>query len=581
MIPFILLILMAGLSAFSVSVPACLNTYSAVGVNFTTQAIGSPESCTITNPAVFNPNTKPFTSACPDCAFGGTWYGNKVNIVGSSFNTTMYADTLAEGEDVIYTRSTGSAGRIYCTNDTLTTTASTIYTCNVTSYNTTFYQINCTGAGKTCLQNKTGQFAIYTESSGTGARLNISFKSYSSTFNFSTPASQVGYFSNYSGYYLWADTPGKTSIQELAPTTANTFPAALYYQTYQINPHITYFPGNSSYPNYYNATNGLAYLKNNTPTYVFDLATNLWYFVPAVTVATFTDNLTISVYLYPSGTTTGGVNTSSPVLPAFQSCAQVGDQYIINSSYSIPVTFLVQYSNSTYYSYYTTDATSIYYAVNTTQFPNINYSAAGYTQCIRNVNASILPLPIIGSSGQTGMVEQIILISMVGVGVFQPFALIFAVGYNQVFEIISVDYMALLAVIGFVISTIVGGLEKFSLKGLILFTALIMSIAIIYYAKAGYDSAPLTGFMNSMDSITKSQNIEQFIVANVAFIINFLYMVLQLPVLVLTSILLPIRDVAPQFYSYAAAISNGLILAFYAFLLVKAYEVLSNKFRDV
>lgn len=602
-----LLVLLLPISAlsFSANWPACLPFYTlqsgSTSLGFATTTYGQQLSCSTLNEWFFGMNLQP-TNPVTGSIAGGVNSTHFKFTNGGATATNLFSYPLPASGN--YTAVSDANGIMTLTvNGSPTLTLYPSLTLNFTDANATSY--NLTNGSMTIdilktavfnisigwLGGPTGTvyFPVYllsTVSAGQPKELSITPDS--------TPTANT-FGPNEFYMSLWNSTNGAPSGGTIVrsnfssglglATLTNTFQANLYYQTQAIYPLITYFPGIDAYGRYFNATNGAAYLRNNTNAYVLDSVTQQWYLVPAVQAANFQNVLLISVVLANGGS--GGAPVS-PYIPNYLSCHQVGDQYIVNASWPAPVSNLLTFQNSTVVNNTANTSASFYASINTTVDPIISYQVNLNTTCARSNSSTIFPF--LGQFNTVGLgagryIGDILMALSIGISVVQPFALLFPVGLNDMFGFITPLQMGLVATLVITISIIINGFERVNtVKSIIVYTLVLCGIMTQVYLNAGLDSSPFQAVGASFANLTTNNptlSPWNFLSNAFGFIIDIFLLVLTLPAIAINAVTGPTCQYIPVMCGPAVSIGLMVTLGLVAWLWLKSYEVETNKFRDV
>lgn len=585
---------------------------------FAWSAANQPPSCAIQTTVLgFNFTYSVSGASYGACSVNTSWMGgyNFTGAIstGSYYNTTTATTwkTSTAGADGLFNNMPvpNSGGPFNMAPAGTATTISVLTTngtiecvngCNITNVNATFDRIS--NATHNINVSITTRYNITSLSGGPYSMTidHYNFTGYNeftnATNSFNNLATTIA-DAPYQTYLSINTNPGTTinqsivrsdfngSVQRLGRVnTTNTFRANLYYQTSVITPQITYFSNADAYGDYYNSTDLTAYLRNNTNAYVFDRTTQQWYLVPAVQVGSFSNILLISVVLVP-GSASG--NVSRPYIPNYLTCRQQGDQYIINASWPTSVSNLLVFQNNTVVNSTANSSATFFASINATLYPNINYSVNGNTTCARTNATGFLPLAGFNTAtlGAGRYVVEIFMLVSIGISVVQPFALIFPVGLNDMFGIVTPLQMGLVCALVITISIIINGFERVNtVKGIVVYTLLLCGIMTQVYLNAGIDSTPIQDVSADFAAITTNDptlSPWSFLANSFGFIISMFLLLLSLPAIAINSVLGPTCQYIAPMCGPAVSIGLMVILGLVAWFWLKSYEVETNRFRDV
>jgi hypothetical protein len=478
-------------------------------------------------------------------------------------------------------------------------------------YNSTDYQINAAstsyiqkggsatismimpdiGGGCTCSQLSGRQYIIidsYTVSTPAG---------YSTIGTTGLGVSDVHYYGYYNNALTITDIMTGSNISPILAPGA-PMRALVYYGDRAIVPLITYNPTKYAFPVFYNVSNGVAFLNNNTVIYILDNSTLQWYIVPAFSVNTYADTLSLGTILW-----TGSVPSvsSSIVLPIALSCTRSSNSLAISSQFQNSGTHIVTYGNSTNQSVYSLIGTTFAYSVDLSTAPIVNYTFNGITYCSNaNANTTLLGLNVVTFPNYFKPIGYIFFIGALGISAVVPFALIFPVMMNDAFSYMSVIQMAIIICVVGVISAFVNHRGELSMKSLGVYLMFAMAL-LMYFFSAGSltgvtDPATGTAYFASLQSAFKSfsdiiygnstsQAIGLFAIPAVAvnLLVQLAIFFVTLPITFTSMMMSMIGMVSSPLYSAIKMLylDTALAVGATAFMLLKLYEVISNRFRGV
>jgi hypothetical protein len=402
------------------------------------------------------------------------------------------------------------------------------------------------------------------------------------------------------GYYnnSLAITDVMAGISTVNKNTASMIKAILYYSDRIVIPLITYVPGQYVIANFYNISNNVAYLPNNTVTYVLDQQTLQWYLVPAFSVSSYADTLSLGTILYTPALTTV---SSGIVLPLALQCSRSSNYLAIASQFQNSGTHIVTYGNSTNSSVYSVIGTTFAYSVDLSTSPNVNYTYNGVTYCSNaNANTTLLGLNVIEFPTYFKPIGYVFFIGALGISAVVPFALIFPVMMNDAFSFMSAIQMAILICVVGVISAFVNHRGELSMKSLGVYLMFAMALLMYFFGVGGLTTVtnPATGtpyfsslqsaFTNFSDIIYGNSNANSIgLFAIPAVAVNLLMQLaiffVTLPITFTAMMMSMIGMVSPPLYTAIKMtfIDTALAVGATAFMLLKLYEVISNRFRGV
>lgn len=387
----------------------------------------------------------------------------------------------------------------------------------------------------------------------------------------------------HSGYLLSSLVSDFRNFSYSAPAMSSYFPDVLLSPSSAIVlPEIVYFPGNDSFPNFYNMTIGSSFMRNNTAAYIYDQDTLAWYFVPPLVVASNSVIYTESVYYVASGQNS---QVSIPVIPLFQSCRTINGQFTINATFFSPVNHSIDYGNSTAMLNYQASSSSIFYQVPLANYTYANYSANGNPMCAYSNSTSILPLPTIGFPAQAAKtLVSIFFIGTFALGFISPLALIFAAAFNDTYGFLSTFQMAI-AIVACGFGSLLVTKQSASLKSLFFYVLIGISTILMFSGNGvvftGINMTSLTNFYTTVAAFSQNStttNIYSFTVATAAFLVNLGILIISVPALARSFIISTLMVVSPMIGSLAAPIADAFVISMVLSLFMFFYEIIRNLF---
>jgi hypothetical protein len=479
-------------------------------------------------------------------------------------------------------------------------------------YNSTHYQVNAAstsyvpkgGAATISIAMDFGTSGCACTQYGSMPYVSIDSYTLNNPAGFATTGTSTGLGVSdvyYYGYYNNALTitdimTGSNVSPILAPSAPMR--ALVYYGDRAIIPLITYSPTKYAFPVFYNSSNGVAFLNNNTVMYILDNSTLQWYIVPAFSVNTYADTLSLGTILW---TGSAPSVSSSIILPVALSCTRSSNNLAISSQFQNSGTHIVTYGNSTNMSVYSLIGTTFAYSVDLSTAPIVNYTFDGITYCSSaNANTTLLGLNVVTFPNYFKPIGYIFFIGALGISAVVPFALIFPVMMNDAFSYMSVIQMAIIICVVGVISAFVNHRGELSMKSLGVYLMFAMAL-LMYFFSAGSltgvtDPSTGTAYFASLQSAFKSfsdiiygnstsQAIGLFAIPAVAvnLLVQLAIFFVTLPITFTSMMMSMIGMVSSPLYSAIKMLylDTALAVGATAFMLLKLYEVISNRFRGV
>lgn len=600
----ILLLLSVSFAWTGYDVPSCLDTHTVLGVNFTYGTQDAAYACSADSRIFFGKIT--VTSDMNYTTHNSTHF--KV-FTDNDLSTLSNYSIATTGNYTIYGHSTHATtypAFIYCQNgsgggyNVAKFTTDAVDEANMTDYNSTHYFFESNeGVSGYCL--KTHLITLSVNSNAGQTNIIFPYYNVSSFVEFTgivATKTKIVPFDYISAFYSSSSvlrSDFTTGTYTYLSNADAYYEALLYYGGQLVLPKITYIPSLNAFADFYNTTNNVAYLLNNTVQYVYDKTTAQWYVVPAYSAANYDDAYAISVLFYNAGEQ----EFDLPVLPTYLNCRQDGNNYNISSGYSSTVTHTVYYWNSTALNSTSSTSSSFSFNINTTTYPFVNYTVNGNMQCNRNEDATLFGISQIGMPEETyEPLLTIIWIGSLGLAVAVPFAVIFPIVLNDLFGLVALSYMALIVVFAGVLSVLIRG-GKLSVKGALIYLffafILFMQMFIVADTEAGGDfatqypayNATFSAYNSSLEGIgtlldnPEEANLASFVVGAPAFLISIFELILTLPLIISNTLLIPLQAISPALYTAVSLFTTTFLYLAYMWIFLKAYEIIANRYKSL
>lgn len=578
--------------------PSCVSQYSIVGVNFSYSPQSAPISCVINTSLIYGSmvfNTPQYTTTSAKILFVSLPNDN-LNHTGSMTKAASVGNAIAfSNGSTIINITTNGASTLFL-NQALTGIG----------YNLSIFQDASLLGSIAINTGNTFNITFYPPTAPDASSDSVTLPSYISSSPFEMSYLTIPILG--SPYYWYVSSYNNSAVLrsdfatsglEPIPNISNYYRANLFYGSppTAIKPKITYFPLQKAFPDFYNTSDGTIYLKNNTPAYIYDTNLGCWFNALPLIVA---DNTTIqsnsNVVLISCQS--GLPNSSAivpPVLPLFYSCAQSGPaenlQYTIQSLFSLPMNHSVSYSGQNGSGTYAINNASLYYTVNATQYPSINYTVNNYLLCQYANSSTLLGLaqiPLNNSMARAFM--GFMFISSLASSAFIPFSAVFSIMVNDYYHFVPNTTMVLLVIMAGIVSALALWNGESTLKRMLIHISVAFSFIIListqalvnlgsYTAKINARWEAIIAFAMSGLSITSNPlSILAVLPQSPAFILNLLLLLLDAPFFVLNVLTTLISSSLPAWVP-TFTLLNGVAVGLTAIILIKAYEVVTNKFR--
>lgn len=611
-----MLLLVSLISAFPYTPPSSYNIYSIFGYNFTVATIGAPITVpynismgigTLTSPtgnAGYMNWTPEFGIIGGDNTGGGAGTIQLANIPmpqdglnhtgyysqqsGVSTDTTVYCNATVA---FAVPASTAASGRWYIN----TTDGGNTYYINtsVTAYGSTI----CSNTGNITISVRASNlinsvnYPLYNHASGVELTLPDA-ATRDNTINGSLRTNSYGAID----YVLRSDMP--LSYPQDFNTTgyARSMKALIYYNSQIIKPLITYFPVlNLAYPNLYDQTSNVAFLRNNTVAYVLDSVTQNWYAIPAYASydGSNTTIYALSALYYPSTSQSAPLNVTLMYL--VKDCYTNGKNFTWNIQAPSSQTFtqLYIYTDGTGKSVSSTGLS--YSGTNdTTYISNITINAGTQLLCAwDNQTSALVPnFPLLQSYNVTKTFGTLVLVTTIGMTAVNPVAGAAAFMVNDMFQILNAAQMFSIFGMAAVVSMIINFKGERTLKSLGIYIVIGLVFLANYYvigiaggiSSMAAEQSQLTAFsssFNAMSSSLDTGNLWSFAVSATSVMINFGQFVLLLPAIIANALFNAISAINFNLFNAVKGFKDVIVIGVYLVLVFKLYEILANKFLKI
>jgi hypothetical protein len=603
--------------------PSCLTQYSVLGVNFTATTVGQSIPCTTNTGHLYGtikgagPHNTYFTiTSSYNITFGTSSLGtggqtNYLELTNLPFptNGTYYVNNSGNGGGY------GATAQIGCWNGTtatksISTTGTGAFSANgnITSNGANITikigttQINCSN-GETVFFYTSGICAA----PGIGATW--SFPAWSSTtatelnaetllaYQPLTTSNGIEYLSYTSNGIIRSDF--KKGLKFLSTADASQYcKVFIYYGSTLLLPQITYIPSVDAFGYFYNASDSVAYLQNNSANYVLDAASGLWYSVLPFVCSDYNTIYAQSAYLYPYASS----NNVFPPMYVVQNCyvdSSGNYTWTIKGTSSALFNFTKYYLNSSNDSVLDSSTfTGITYTgtTNLTDAVNLSISSAGYNVCSWQNGTNILfsAPSFIAGDALTKVIGAFIMIVMLGITVVFPFAGVGVLFMNDIFSYFTQVQAFGLAVSAVGLSFLVNSVSEKSIKNVGFYVAIGLAVFVYYSSTAGPEvqQSCIPVFMNangvllkdsltSMSTALTTANLGQFIVAAPSLLLSLFGLVIDLTSYIWAGIYSPIKCINYNLGNAVEGMGLVISLGVAMWVIVKAYEVISNRFRNI
>lgn len=298
-------------------------------------------------------------------------------------------------------------------------------------------------------------------------------------------------------------------------------------------------------------------------------------------------NMTVSASLLPlygyiTPTTESGVFTKV-------SCVLENGTYTANLINTISKAWNITFTNSTNTTSYATSGKLFYYSadINSTD-TNVTVTADGNVICsyvpssftMFNLDLSFMNIDILK------YLYQMLGIFLIVISAISPYFLFGFIIFNDIYHSFTVEQVGMLT--GFsIIIALISNYTTFErgLKHVVLlffiFVAYLVALSPYWDNAQGVNFAAVTSFSSQFNNWQTINNMWDMAWFSVTMIIEFFKLILALPALVIDFIFALAGLIIPAMISPLLVFKPFLSLAFSLYVYVKAYEVITNKFRGV
>lgn len=375
--------------------------------------------------------------------------------------------------------------------------------------------------------------------------------------------------------------------------------AIIYAGSFQLSPLITYFPSIDSQPNFYNVSDGSAYLKNNSVNYVFDDGS--WYTVVPFICYDFVDITAVQAILTPLGS--GSVPTQ-PQIYLTSSCnpttPATNFTWNLRAINSQTYYFYKRYINGTgavVFDSSSSTGTSFSGTTNLTNTSWVNITDSngnilcGWSNSSGTFTSSI---PYLQEGNVTTLVGKLVMVGFAATAIVTPFASIPMVLINDIFGFLSDAEILMYCMVAIAASFLLNSFHERNLKNIPFYFAVafgtfaylqIISVSNDWGTVSGIpnptNGTQLTTSITSLSTAIQNADIAAFLASSPSFILAFGSFVLAIPAAIYSGIYSTISFINPNLASAAASFSLLITLAIPAYVLLKLWESLSKSFIKI
>lgn len=377
-----------------------------------------------------------------------------------------------------------------------------------------------------------------------------------------------------------------------------------------LTPMITFTPDMSADYGKGYVTTGLydrggdfAFIPNSTVTYIYDNTYHQWWLVPSFRCDSLKESATV-VYMLRVPESEQGIGTLDyPPMPSQSYCGEKDDNYIINYTYNNDQKHIVTWeecqngTNCTVYSYNETTSDFDYNHTIHNNTTSINYysTTEQNLECSWSNDTSIFGMQQLnlGTKSDMNWIYQIIFVLLNGLGIAFPVFLIFPLIWNSAFAIIPKSIMGGLFVFEAIGGSIIRWQGDRSLKQALFLVGFgVAYIGYVFVSGAGlavdtptgaetYLTDVMTHWEGTVNTMVTEPSFTNMIIGTFTLVISLFKTLLFLPHTLLLFVQAILASMSPTLGSAFGTLVPVLSILIYGYIILKAYEVLSDKFQPI
>lgn len=355
----------------------------------------------------------------------------------------------------------------------------------------------------------------------------------------------------------------------------------------QQKPHdADVYYSNTSYP-----SNGWGFTVNDRQVVVSD-GRNNWFLAAGNGITQYNANysqIVIPVSVIPlaplpqAGNATGFYTRLN--------CYPDNSSYVVQIVSTVQKAYTVSVGGNTSYSY-SSSSYNLYDSIPLSNGTTVNITANGEMICFYDGSSNLfLPFNLawLGDGFGKIFIAVLMLFSVI-LSAIIPYALVIPFLLNDIYHVITVQQMGVLVVLAMVGGLVnnVFALER-GVKNMVILLAITISFIVTlgpYTGPLGIDFGPLTTLLSSFNNMIQLNGdftsvLWSFITGLPTFVINLFVVVLTVPLIIIGLIYALIAFISPAIASAAAPFKTPLVIGAMIVYMLKAYEILSNRFRNL
>ena len=326
----------------------------------------------------------------------------------------------------------------------------------------------------------------------------------------------------------------------------------------------------------------------NNGSIIQDDVSELCYFIPAYSPSNLSLIYSVTGYLTPCSSDTYAINPLQ--VPLYVNCYSNSTHYIMNITSNFDLHYELYYTHGGINDGEVSFQKNYYKTLDKATNSNVSLYINSRLACQFTDQTKILGLP--GLTVSDTVINKIVItpifISTLALSVLNPFVSVIPVILNDTFSIISVEMMAAILLLIFAVSIIMNHNAVRDMKyGLFMLIMMISFIA--FYIQQTPTVPKQSGLTSAIDSLVSSidsfrssgGHLEDMLATSLIFLFNLMSFLLQLPLLFVQTIeysLIAVLPIAANVISFFAVM---LETAIYIWIIIKVYEIISNKFQRI
>ncbi len=329
-------------------------------------------------------------------------------------------------------------------------------------------------------------------------------------------------------------------------------------------------------------------VMNSTSYFLYDFETDSWYLKPAAIYSSNQQYQEEIMFFSSGGGSGSGIISSIPELPYYLVCFERDGIYYIKSKLTSSAFHDVSAESNgsiIYHFNQTTDEFSV--AINISNVTNILYKIDEIERCRWENQVNLLGIPKL--NGPSNKILNFVIgiplyLFILTISTIIPFVLMFLFVVNDIIKLLEPSQVALLSIMTGVASAFTNWQGERSTKMLIIFFVMASTYAILFYTIAGIQESNVAQLSQNIEDMrAKFENFDllSLVLTLPTFLVNLFVFLLTLPLFVFDFLVEVTMEINPLFGSFLQSFKTAFVAGLYAYLALKAYEVVSNRFRTI